>query len=121
MWTSQCKKHSGFGALLEVEMLKKCTSLRREAHFEFKTLKHRMLVALLEVQMFKKRMALRRQAHLEANSCNCTTITSIQLQYITLHYTTPHYIHQIELIAVDDGKTIDHEPLTALTNINHLI
>ena len=31
---SKCTKHQGFGPLLEVEMLKKCTQLWREAHFE---------------------------------------------------------------------------------------
>ena len=32
-------KTEGFGALLEVEMLKKCTALWREAHFEVKSVK----------------------------------------------------------------------------------
>ena len=31
---SKCTKHLGLGALLEVEMSKKCTPLWREAHFE---------------------------------------------------------------------------------------
>ena len=33
---SKCTKHTSFGPLLEVEMLKKCTALWREAHFEVK-------------------------------------------------------------------------------------
>jgi len=33
---SKCTKHTMFGALLEVEMSKKCTALWREAHFEVK-------------------------------------------------------------------------------------
>ena len=33
---SRCTKHTTFGPLLEVEMLKKCTPLRREAHFQVK-------------------------------------------------------------------------------------
>ena len=33
---SKCAKHVRFGALLEVEMSKKCTPLWREAHFEVK-------------------------------------------------------------------------------------
>ena len=36
---STCTKHPSVGPLLEVEMLKKCTPLRREAHLEVKTLK----------------------------------------------------------------------------------
>ena len=33
---SKCRKHQGFGPLLEVAMSKKCTPLWREAHFEVK-------------------------------------------------------------------------------------
>ena len=36
---SKCTKHTRFGALLHVEMSKKCTPLWREAHFEVKMLK----------------------------------------------------------------------------------
>ena len=36
---SKCAKHHMFGPLLEVVMLKKCTPLWREAHFEVTTLK----------------------------------------------------------------------------------
>ena len=37
---SKCTKHQGFGPLLEVQMLKKCTPLWREAHFEVKSAKN---------------------------------------------------------------------------------
>ena len=36
---SKVAKHEGFGRLLEVEMWKKCTPLRREAHLEVKMYK----------------------------------------------------------------------------------
>ena len=36
---SKCTKHTSTGPLLEVEMLKKCTPLWREAHFQVKMLK----------------------------------------------------------------------------------
>ena len=36
---SKCTKHQGFGPLLEVAMLKKCTPLWREAHFQVKMCK----------------------------------------------------------------------------------
>ena len=43
-------KTERFGALLEVEMTKKCTALRHEAHLEVKS----VTGALLEVEMSKK-------------------------------------------------------------------
>ena len=36
---SKCTKHRSFGPLLEVKMLKKCTPLWREAHFQVKMYK----------------------------------------------------------------------------------
>ena len=36
---SKCSKHLSVGALLEVEIFKKCTSMWREAHFEIKNVK----------------------------------------------------------------------------------
>ena len=36
MSKSKCSKHLSFGALLEVEVSKKCTPLWREAHFQVK-------------------------------------------------------------------------------------
>ena len=40
---SKCAKHTNVRALLEVDMLKKCTPLRREAHFEVKMYKTHQL------------------------------------------------------------------------------
>jgi len=37
---SKCTRHISVGPLLEVEMLKKCTPLWREAHFEVKSVKN---------------------------------------------------------------------------------
>ena len=37
---SKCTKHTSVGALLEVEMSKKCTVLWREAHLEVKSVKN---------------------------------------------------------------------------------
>ena len=87
-------KTEGFGPLLEVEMLKKCTALWREAHFEAKNTpwsdhfwklrcrksarrcgakhiskskctKHTILGPLLEVEMLKKCTPLWREGHFE--------------------------------------------------------
>ena len=58
MSKSNCSKHTMFGPLLEVQMLKTCTPLWREAHFLVKTYK-----AFLEVKMSKKCPRLWREAH----------------------------------------------------------
>ena len=66
---SKCTKHTSSGPLLAVEMLKKCTPLWREAHFQVKMYKtrskHHMFAPLLEVQMSKKCTPLWREAHFE--------------------------------------------------------
>ena len=62
---SKCRKHTSAGPLLEVEMLKKCTPLWREAHFEIKCRKHTSAGPLLEVEMSKKCTPLWREAHFE--------------------------------------------------------
>jgi len=47
---SKCTEHTILGALLEVEMMKKCTLLWHEAHFQVKMLKLSK-TPLLKVQM----------------------------------------------------------------------
>ena len=59
---SKCTKHTRSGALLEVEMSKKCTPLWREAHFEVKMLK---TPKFGEVAMLEKCTPLWREAHYE--------------------------------------------------------
>ena len=55
-----------FGALLEVEMLKKCTGLWREAHFQVKMYKTPQLRSIfLKFVMSKKCTTLWREAHVE--------------------------------------------------------
>ena len=51
---SKCTKHTILGPLLEVEMLKKCTPLWREAHFEVKRVKNWWFWAFFDVTMSKK-------------------------------------------------------------------
>ena len=54
------------GALLDFEMLKKCTMLEREAHFPKSTCQiHIMLGARLEVEMLKKCTPLWHEAYFE--------------------------------------------------------
>ena len=68
---STCTKHTTtFKALLEVEMLKKCALLWREAHLQVKkakNTKHLTFGALLEVEMLKKCTLLWREAHFQVN------------------------------------------------------
>ena len=45
-----CSNHTIVGALLEVELLEKRTLLWQQAHFEVKMLKHHMFGPLLHVQ-----------------------------------------------------------------------
>ena len=70
---STCTKHHMFAPLLEVRMLKKCTPLWREAHFE--------------VKMYKAPGVRTTFGGSDVASLRFTTI-----DYITLHYTPLHYI-----------------------------
>ena len=68
---SKCTKHTILGALLEVEMSKKCTPLWREAHFQvkmYKTHHSRTTFGLSEVEMSKKCTPLWREAHFQVKS-----------------------------------------------------
>ena len=99
---SKCTKHHMFAPLLEVRMLKKCTSLWREAHFEVNT-KHHMFAPLLEVRMLKKCAPLWREAHFEVKmlktlevrttfgGSDVASLRFTRSHYITLHYTPLHY------------------------------
>ena len=58
-------KSKGFGALLEVEMLKSARPLWREAHFKVKLYKTHHVQSTLEVEMSKKCTQLWREAHFE--------------------------------------------------------
>ena len=63
---SKCyKTPSRFGAILEVEMSKKCTPLWREAHFQVKMYKTPSPEHFLEVAMSKKCTPLWREAHFQ--------------------------------------------------------
>ena len=66
---SKCTKHTILGALLEVEMSKKCTPLWREAHFEVKSVKNwrsRTTFGASDVEKVSKKWTpLWREAHFE--------------------------------------------------------
>ena len=109
---SKCTKHTRFGPLLEVEMLKKCTPLWREAHFQvkmYKTPQRRTTFGGSDVEKVSKKCTpLWREAHFEVKmlktpgvrttfggsdvaSLHYTTLHYTTLHYTTLHYTTLHY------------------------------
>ena len=69
---SKCTKHNNVGPLLEVEMLKKCTPLWREAHFQVKSVKNwrsRTTFWSSDVEKVSKKCTpLWREAHFEVKS-----------------------------------------------------
>ena len=73
---SKCTKHHMFAPLLEVRMLKKCTPLWREAHFEVKILKTPGVRTTF--------------CGSDVASLRFTTLHYTTLHYTTLHYTTLH-------------------------------
>ena len=109
---SKCTKHTILGPLLEVEMLKKCTPLWREAHFEVKMLKTLGVRTTFggsdveKVHAVVARSTFRSQnvkntrgldhfwrfrclfASLHYNRRHYTTLDSTTLHYSTLHSTT---------------------------------
>ena len=112
---SKCTKHHMFAPLLEVRMLKKCTPLWREAHFEVKMYKTSHVCATFGGSDVEKVHAVVarstfRSEHVQntrgsdhfwrfrcrfAASLHYTTLRYITphstiLHYITLHYTTLH-------------------------------
>ena len=70
---SKCTKHLSSGPLLEVEMLKKCTPLWREAHFEVK-------------------MSKALGVPISFGGSDVASLRFTRLHYITLHYAPRHYI-----------------------------
>ena len=65
---SKCTKHLMFGPLLEVEMPKTCTALWREGHYEVKIAQNTPgSEQFFEVEMSKKRTPLRHEKDFEVN------------------------------------------------------
>ena len=78
---SKCTKHTRFGPLLELEMLKKCTPLWREAHFEVKSVKNwrsRTTFGGSDVEKVSKKCTpLWREAHFEVKSVKKLRVLSL--------------------------------------------
>ena len=106
---SKCTKHPMLGPLLEVEMLKKCTSLWREAHFQVKMYKtHQLRTTFGGSDVEKVHAVVARSTFPSQNVQNtrgsdhfwrfrCRFAAS--LHYTTLRYITPHstILHYITL------------------------
>ena len=103
---SKVLKTGGLGPLLEVEMSKKCTPLRREAHFEekmYKTLHVRATFGGSDVASPLRFTTLHyvtlhyTPQHYNYNyttRLHSTTLHYIKFHYTTLHYTELHYTTQ---------------------------
>ena len=96
---SNCTKPYMFAPLLEVRMLKKCTPLWREAHFEVKMYKN--LLCSRQFWRFGCRKSARRcgvkmyktpGVRTTFGGSDVASLQDTTLQDITLHYTPVHYI-----------------------------
>ena len=94
---SKCTKHTSFGPLLEVEMLKKCTPLWREAHFEVKMYKTPHVRATFGGSDVEKVHAVVARSTFRSrnvkNNQGFEPLLGVQmsLRFTTLHHTTLHY------------------------------
>ena len=79
---SKVQKTDGYGALLEVQMWKKCTPLWQEAHFEVK---------MSKTPGVRTTFGGSDVGSLRVAALHYTTLHYTTLQYITLHYTPQHY------------------------------
>ena len=100
---SKRTKHTILGPLLEVEMSKKCTPLRREARFRFKMCKthHSRTTTLhyITLHYLPPHFTTLHYTPLHYSYNYKTTPHYTKLHYTTLHYTPLHYItlHYITL------------------------
>ena len=99
---SKCAKHTSSGPLLEVEMLKKCTPLWREAHFEVKSAKNwRSRTTFGSWDVKKVHAVVARSTFRSQNVKNTRGSDHFwrfgyrfaSIHYTTGHYTTQHYNH----------------------------
>ena len=90
---SKVLKSDGLGALLEVQMSKKCTPLWREAHFEVKSVKNRRSPATFgrsDVVSHGRRKGLCTLPEV-SKTCGFCSSTTLQLPLHYIHYSPLHY------------------------------
>ena len=102
---SKCTKHTILRPLLEVEMLKKCTPLWREAHFEVK---------MYKTPGVRTTFGGSDVASLRFASLHYTTLHYTTLHYTTLHYTTLHST-TLQLQLHNYTTTLHYTPLDSTT------
>ena len=130
---SKCTKHTSSGALLEVEMSKKCTVLWREAHFEVKMYKTHQLRSTFRSWDVEKVHAVVARSTFWSQNVQSTrgsdhfwrfrcrfaslrfgslhyTIHSTTLQCITRHYTPQHYNYNYRTTQLH-STTLHYTPL----------
>ena len=102
---SKCTKHTRFGPLLEVKMLKKCKPLGREAYFQVKIYKRHQVRTTFggsdveKVHAVVARSTFRSQNvkntrgsdHFWRFKCRFASSDYTTLHYAPLHYITQHY------------------------------
>ena len=96
---SKCTKHTILGPHLTVEMSKKCTPMRRDAHFQVKMYKtHQCRTTFGSCDVEKVHALVARSTFRSQNAQNTTCSRHVwrfrcrfaSLHYNTLHYTTLH-------------------------------
>ena len=92
---SKCTKHTSSGPLLAVEMLKKCTSLWREAHFEVKMYKAPHVRATFGGSDVEKVHAVVARRTFRSKNVQNTRGSDhfwrFRCRFASIHYTTGHY------------------------------
>ena len=101
---SKVLKTEGLGALLDVEMSKKCTALWREAHFQVKSVKNwrsrstfgswdvEKVHAVVAQSTFRSQHVKNTRSSDHFWRFRCCLLRFTTLHYTTLHYTSLHYI-----------------------------
>ena len=129
---SQNVQNTSVGPLLEVEMLKKCTPLWRQAHFEVKLYKtHHVRTTfggshVKKVQAVVGRSTFRSQNvkstrgsdHFWRFRCRFAPLHFTTLHYTTLHYTTLHYT-TFHYTSLHYDITLHYTPLHYNYNYNY--
>ena len=108
---SKCTKHQGFGPLLEVQMSKKCTSVRST----FWSQNVKSTRGSDHSWRFRCRFA-----SLHYNTLHYTTVHYTTLHYITLHYTPQHYNYTTTLHYTPLHSTTLHYTTLHYTTLHYI-
>ena len=95
IWKSKCTKHTMVGPLLEAEMLKKCTPLWREAHFQVKMYKTPHVRATFGGSDVEKVHAVVARRTFRSKNVQSSRGSDhfwrFRCRFASIHYTTGHY------------------------------